>query len=247
MASQGFILFVSDDDASPWRLAPVFGDAPAVEVAPSPAQVALSLRQAGYRGEGIVLALPSTWCVAATIDIANVPTRDYRSMTYRLEEHLPLAAESIVADFVVRGGRALAVCAKIDVLRETIAGLEAEGIAVKTFALDAERPNLVARIKGLGKKRPLLILENLQRQPRIQLRIISPPALELSILVVLDEVVIGITREGERIKTQRIYARQSQEAQVRLGGFEIEQRIRIFDGKRFFVAYGLHARVSCLA
>lgn len=36
--------------------------------------------------------------------------------------------------------------------------LEAEGIEVKTFALEESRPNLVARIKGSGKKRPLLIL-----------------------------------------------------------------------------------------
>jgi acetylornithine deacetylase/succinyl-diaminopimelate desuccinylase-like protein len=35
--------------------------------------------------------------------------------------------------------------------------LEAEGIPVKVFALDPQRPNLVARIKGSGKKRPLLI------------------------------------------------------------------------------------------
>ncbi len=35
--------------------------------------------------------------------------------------------------------------------------LEAEGIPVKIFALDPNRPNLVARIKGSGKKRPLLI------------------------------------------------------------------------------------------
>ena len=36
--------------------------------------------------------------------------------------------------------------------------LEREGIPVKVLALDPERPNLVARIKGSGKKRPLLIL-----------------------------------------------------------------------------------------
>jgi acetylornithine deacetylase/succinyl-diaminopimelate desuccinylase-like protein len=35
--------------------------------------------------------------------------------------------------------------------------LDAEGIPVNTFALEPERPNLVARIKGSGKKRPLLI------------------------------------------------------------------------------------------
>ena len=33
--------------------------------------------------------------------------------------------------------------------------LEAEGIAVQTFALEPHRPNLVARIKGSGKQRPL--------------------------------------------------------------------------------------------
>src|SRR6266567_5448142 len=36
--------------------------------------------------------------------------------------------------------------------------LEAEGIPTKTFALDPARANLVARLKGNGAKRPLLIL-----------------------------------------------------------------------------------------
>jgi acetylornithine deacetylase/succinyl-diaminopimelate desuccinylase-like protein len=36
--------------------------------------------------------------------------------------------------------------------------LEAEGIAVQTFALEPHRPNLVARLKGSGAKRPLLIM-----------------------------------------------------------------------------------------
>jgi len=36
--------------------------------------------------------------------------------------------------------------------------LEAEGIAVRTFAKTPRRPNLVARIKGNGTKRPLLIM-----------------------------------------------------------------------------------------
>jgi len=36
--------------------------------------------------------------------------------------------------------------------------LEAEGIPTKTFALDPSRANLVARLKGNGSKRPLLIL-----------------------------------------------------------------------------------------
>ena len=36
--------------------------------------------------------------------------------------------------------------------------LEAEGIPTQTFALDPKRANLVARLKGNGSKRPLLIL-----------------------------------------------------------------------------------------
>ena len=36
--------------------------------------------------------------------------------------------------------------------------LEKEGIPVEVFALEANRPNLVARLKGTGRKRPLLIM-----------------------------------------------------------------------------------------
>jgi acetylornithine deacetylase/succinyl-diaminopimelate desuccinylase-like protein len=36
--------------------------------------------------------------------------------------------------------------------------LESEGIPSKTFALDPNRPNLVARLKGNGSKRPVLLL-----------------------------------------------------------------------------------------
>src|SRR5215510_1446987 len=43
----------------------------------------------------------------------------------------------------------------VDFLKKT---LEAEGIATQTFALDPKRANLVARLKGNGAKRPVLIL-----------------------------------------------------------------------------------------
>src|SRR5256712_9104180 len=36
--------------------------------------------------------------------------------------------------------------------------LEKEGIPAKVFALEPNRPNVVARLKGSGKKRPLLIM-----------------------------------------------------------------------------------------
>lgn len=43
----------------------------------------------------------------------------------------------------------------VDYLREV---LEKEGIPTQTFALDPQRPNLVARLKGNGRKRPVLIM-----------------------------------------------------------------------------------------
>lgn len=43
----------------------------------------------------------------------------------------------------------------VDYLKQV---LEAEGIAVQVFAKEAHRPNLVARIKGNGKQKPLLLM-----------------------------------------------------------------------------------------
>jgi acetylornithine deacetylase/succinyl-diaminopimelate desuccinylase-like protein len=43
----------------------------------------------------------------------------------------------------------------VEYLKKT---LEAEGIPTKTFALEPERANLVARLKGSGRRRPLLIM-----------------------------------------------------------------------------------------
>ena len=36
--------------------------------------------------------------------------------------------------------------------------LEAEGIPVETFSLEPHRPNVVARLKGNGTRRPLLLM-----------------------------------------------------------------------------------------
>jgi acetylornithine deacetylase/succinyl-diaminopimelate desuccinylase-like protein len=43
----------------------------------------------------------------------------------------------------------------VDYLKQV---LEAEGIPVEIFAMEPNRPNLVARIKGTGSKKPLLIV-----------------------------------------------------------------------------------------
>jgi acetylornithine deacetylase/succinyl-diaminopimelate desuccinylase-like protein len=59
----------------------------------------------------------------------------------------------------------------VDYLKRVI---EAEGISIQTFALDPQRANLVARIKGNGSKRPLLIFAHtdvvgVQRREKWQL------------------------------------------------------------------------------
>ena len=46
-------------------------------------------------------------------------------------------------------------------------------------------------------QRGLLIVENFQRKPSVEFRVVQSPAFELSILIVLDEAVIGIAGKGE--------------------------------------------------
>src|SRR5438270_158805 len=106
MSHSSFILFPHD---ATWRVGivdaggtPRFEDAP---LAASPAESALHiadhLRSAGYRGEGVMLAIPSDWCLATRIAVKDLPKRDRSAMIFRLEEKLPLAAEEFVADFII--------------------------------------------------------------------------------------------------------------------------------------------------
>ena len=60
----------------------------------------------------------------------------------------------------------------VDYLR---AVLEKEGIPTETFALDPNRPNLVARIKGSGKKRPLLLMAHTDTVNIDQKKWTNPP------------------------------------------------------------------------
>src|SRR4051794_4277998 len=80
------------------------------------ADVASALTAAGYRGEAVLLAVPSAWCLVASISTQDLPANDRKAMLFRLEEKLPLAAEGIVAEFVASpdGSAALGVCTRID-------------------------------------------------------------------------------------------------------------------------------------
>jgi acetylornithine deacetylase/succinyl-diaminopimelate desuccinylase-like protein len=80
---------------------------------------------------------------------AQTPTVDWKSQEAEILRHFRALVQ---ADTSNPPGNERRV---VDYLKPV---LDAEGIASKTFALDPNRPNLVARIKGTGSKRPVLML-----------------------------------------------------------------------------------------
>lgn len=97
-------------------------------------RLAAELARLGYTGQGVMLALPASDCLAASIDITGLARGDRKAMLYRLEEKLPMAAESIVADFVVGGNRALGACVREDVIAPLLHSLENFGVAVQSIS-----------------------------------------------------------------------------------------------------------------
>lgn len=135
-----FILFPA---ARQWRLASVSGGAvqelrtvatPDGSAAAIGRQVASALDPLGYRGEGVLLALPTEWCFAAPVDATGIPRRDAKAMLYRLEASLPVAAEDLAADFIFRDedGAALGVAVRIATLGPVLSSLESAGVAVQS-------------------------------------------------------------------------------------------------------------------
>jgi hypothetical protein len=137
MASPTYILCAGHD--APWRVAI---DARIADVAAEPGEpidrfaqlAAESLRRAGYHGEPVLLAIPSAWCICASIPLDGLPRRSNRAARmFRLEEKLPLAAEDVVADFIDVGDQALGVAARVEQLRPVVDALESNGIAVESI------------------------------------------------------------------------------------------------------------------
>lgn len=135
----GFVIYPAD---GPWhvgwldqgqpvvqRLSPPAG-APLAEHADAAAQ---TLQQAGCAGQPIVLALPSPWCLSARVSAEGLDRRNRRrELTFRLEEHLPLSAEQVVADFVHVGeAQTLGVCAELARLERLVSELESRGLNVR--------------------------------------------------------------------------------------------------------------------
>ena len=69
----------------------------------------------------------------------------------------------------------------------------------------------------------MLIAKDPERDSGIELGVVHPSALELSVLVVLDQVVVGVAREGEGIQPQRIDRREPQEPKFGLCRSQMRQ------------------------
>ena len=136
MSFRTTILFAGDQT---WRIASAGHiDQTSVEADASPSQVATAvaakLRERQYGGEGVLLALPAGWCLAASISTDGLPRHDRAAMRFRLEEKLPLAAEAFTADFVEYDETALGVCAINDRVVPLVQALEAAGVVVQSIA-----------------------------------------------------------------------------------------------------------------
>lgn len=151
MSSNPVILFPGDAN---WHIGAMGVEGPVLRavVVPEPAgaddedaergaarAVGAGLREMGYGGEPLVLALPSHWCLCAPVDTARLPAKQrHRALTYRLEEKLPFAAEDVVADFVDgpavdgedRQNAVLGVCVQKRPLATLVDALESNGIAI---------------------------------------------------------------------------------------------------------------------
>lgn len=141
MSSDAYMVSMSEGD---WRIASVAvggRGAARVERVEAPAEAGLSgraraaaakLREWGAEGRSVVLGVPSSWCLSAVISTDALDrTGRRRAMLYRLEEHLPISAEEVTADFVELGdGEALGVCAQTARLRAVVDELEQAGIRV---------------------------------------------------------------------------------------------------------------------
>ena len=99
--------------------------------------VAAALKTAGYRFEPVLLAIPSHWCLCASVTTAGLPRKERRrAMIYRLEEKLPLAAEDVVADFLPAApacDQNLGVCVQKQTVATLVDALEAKGVAIASI------------------------------------------------------------------------------------------------------------------
>jgi Tfp pilus assembly PilM family ATPase len=125
MSQQPHLVYVSD---GAWRL----GVAPASGPVATAAGATFEARAAtikehvaalGDLGSSVILALPSAWCLSATVSTDGLDRSSRRrAMGFRIEEQLPIAAEDAAVDFVMADDdTAMGVCAEFAKLEAIVA------------------------------------------------------------------------------------------------------------------------------
>jgi len=135
--SKTAVVFLGDGD---WRIATYESDEPVVSVVAPGAGTELeetidslyeAIHQADCADAPVLLAVPATWCAAASISTDSLPRRDRLSaMAYRLEEKLPLATEEFSAGFISGKDHALGICVILDKVLPITQALEARGLYI---------------------------------------------------------------------------------------------------------------------
>jgi len=138
MSTESFMVAI---DAHRWSVTRAVGDevdlrhielAPDTDLPARAAATASALAELGYEGQPLCLALPGYMVLTARINCENLPRRDRRTaMIYRLEEHLPIEAERLTADFIPpAGGRAMGLAVQTDQVRPILDALGDSGVEV---------------------------------------------------------------------------------------------------------------------
>lgn len=105
------------------------------KVAPHVDAIIGAIKEAGYRGEEVLLALGSSFCLSATQPIENHAQYRQRSvLLYDFEQWLPVAAEDYTADFVMHKKEAFGVAIVTATCQLFVDGLERQGIIVRSIS-----------------------------------------------------------------------------------------------------------------
>lgn len=161
MPAVPFILFPRNEPGAAWRVSRLAPEGPSFTDVAIPEDstaeqtadaIAGAMSTLGHAGQAVVLAVPSAWCMAASISTADLPKQDRKALVFRFEEKLPLPVENVVADFVPSDAGALGVCVRLDQVKPLVDALEARHAPVQsvTPALLLAAQDLRASQKGMA-------------------------------------------------------------------------------------------------
>lgn len=94
------------------------------------------------------LIMPLLALLSCSLGLAQIPTVDWTKQQAETLRHFRALIQIDTSNPPGNEGKAVEYLKKV---------IEAEGIPTQIYALDPNRPNLVARLKGNGSKRPVLI------------------------------------------------------------------------------------------